>query len=91
MNTAYDGWRDLSATPSGWFIGNSQPASAIGCPECCTTLSCAVGASSTAGLSSPDRRRRHRPTGPRIKALRSSVEAYGRLVAPAVFNTDVVE
>jgi hypothetical protein len=37
------------------------------------------------------RPRWHRPTGPRIKGLRSYVEAYGRLVAPAVFNTDVVE
>lgn len=60
---------------------NWQAASAIGCSECWR----AEGCRSRAGRAGTTRRVRP------AKALRSYVEAYGRLVAPAVFNTDVVE
>ena len=51
---------------------------------------CAAFSSQTA-ITALNRSRHRRPTAPGIEGLRSDAEAYGRLVAPAVFNTDVVE
>jgi len=75
-------------------MANSSAAREIGCPECRVELGRAVGEFPPQGcdeLSIPGRPPRHRPAGHPVKALRSYVEVYGRLVAPAVFNTDVVE